>query len=419
MRFFLSLIIFTASVTWAVGQQVTINDRLAAHFSFKGCKPEDDSNNGSNGAFDGSVTCACGVLDSSIVFDGPDDRAFFVGNLSDVFTTSNFTVSFYMKPTAPPSNLAGAAQLIMAKQDGCTNNRAFWVRYRYQGQTGASSDIISCGISENDQLNVSLSAKLDPDKCWNHVVITRENTRFSLIVNGVLREQKNSTTRIDISNAASLKLSDPVCPNADGHYYGKLDELRFYNRAYTTEEVTSLLAHRPDEIINNDTLIYLGTSFQTVMSNTCAELFAWSPLNGVSAPTQLAPVLSPEVTTTYQVQFLHDDNCVSVDTIRVRVIDPDTLDCSKIFIPNAFTPATSPGRNDRFGISNPFAIGEFVSFEVFDRWGGRVYEAPNQFEGWDGTFAGREVNPGIFLYRLRFKCQGEEKVQSGTVTLLR
>jgi gliding motility-associated-like protein len=418
MRLFTTVValFFFASAGFA---QVTINDRLAGHISFKACSAVDDSNSGTNGAFDGSITCACGVSDSAVVFDSPDDRIFLVGELSTLFTTSNFTVSFYMKPGLPPSSLAGAAQLIMAKQEACNNTNAFWVRYRYQGQNQASSDIISCGISENDQLNVSLSGKLDPDRCWNHVVITRENTKLSLIINGVVKDEGTSSTRIDLSNTASLKISEPICPNADGHYYGQLDELRFYNRAYTADEARQILRVRTDEIVNNDTLIYLGTSFQTNMSKTCANLFSWSPLEGVSAPTALSPELSPILTTTYQVQFLHSDNCVSVDTIRVRVIDPDTLDCSKIFVPNAFTPVSTGGRNDVFGISNPFAIGDFISFEVFDRWGGRVFNAANQFENWDGTFGGRDMNPGIFLYRLRYRCQGDEKVQSGTVTLLR
>jgi gliding motility-associated-like protein len=117
--------------------------------------------------------------------------------------------------------------------------------------------------------------------------------------------------------------------------------------------------------------------------------------------------------------MIHPDGCTATDTITVNVIDPDTLDCTRIFIPNAFTPGFSSGRNDRFFISNPFAISEFISFEVFDRWGGRVFNAESVTDSWDGTFAGNPVNTGIFLYRLRYRCKGEEKVLSGTVTLLR
>ena len=90
-----------------------------------------------------------------------------------------------------------------------------------------------------------------------------------------------------------------------------------------------------------------------------------------------------------------------------------------MFIPNAFTPNGTPNLNDKFGISNPFAINEFISFEIFDRWGGRVFNATSSLDTWDGTAQGQALNPGVFLYRLRYRCQGVEKILSGSLTLLK
>jgi gliding motility-associated-like protein len=88
-------------------------------------------------------------------------------------------------------------------------------------------------------------------------------------------------------------------------------------------------------------------------------------------------------------------------------------------VPNAFTPGSSIGRNDDFGISNPFVITDFSNFEVLDRWGGRVFTAKDQFDRWDGTFNGNPLNPGNYLYRLKYTCKGKEQVKAGTVILLR
>ncbi|MCB0545798.1 MAG: gliding motility-associated C-terminal domain-containing protein, partial [Saprospiraceae bacterium] len=77
------------------------------------------------------------------------------------------------------------------------------------------------------------------------------------------------------------------------------------------------------------------------------------------------------------------------------------------------------GRNDVFGISNPYSVDEFISFEVFDRWGGRVFNAPTVFDTWDGTAHGDPLNAGVFLYRLRYRCDGVERVKAGSLTLLR
>jgi gliding motility-associated-like protein len=151
----------------------------------------------------------------------------------------------------------------------------------------------------------------------------------------------------------------------------------------------------------------------------CVGQYVWNPLTGVDNPTAAQPIITPTETTTYQLTFTYDDKCVATDTLLVTVIDPATLDCNQIFIPNAFTPSESPQLNDVFGISNPFAVDDFISFEIFDRWGGRMFSAVEVNDTWDGTFNGQPANPGLYLFRLRYKCRGEEKVKSGSLSLLR
>ncbi|MBO6518362.1 MAG: gliding motility-associated C-terminal domain-containing protein, partial [Bacteroidia bacterium] len=110
--------------------------------------------------------------------------------------------------------------------------------------------------------------------------------------------------------------------------------------------------------------------------------------------------------------------CSIVDSIRINVIDPDDLSCEEVFLPKAFTP-NDDGLNDTYGISNPFAIQELISFEIFDRWGGRVFYTENPQDAWDGYFKGVPVNPGIMLYKVNYICEGEEKISTGSVTILR
>jgi gliding motility-associated-like protein len=263
---------------------------------------------------------------------------------------------------------------------------------------------------------VTVSHELDKGPCWQYITLTRSNQRYALYINGVLRDQKTSAARIDLGSSAVLKLGEPVCP-LDQPFRGEIDELRFHSKALSTDEMKRYNL-RADQILNGDTLIYLGNSFQVFTSAPCAQEFSWTPATDVSDPASANPFITPSAPTTYVVTIEYAD-CLATDTIKVDVIDPDTLDCSRIFIPNAFTPGGTPGRNDLFGISNPFAVSGFISFEVFDRWGGRVFNAENAFKTWDGTFQGKPVNPGVFLYRLRYNCKGEEKVKTGSLTLIR
>ncbi|MBK8555750.1 MAG: gliding motility-associated C-terminal domain-containing protein [Lewinellaceae bacterium] len=405
------IVFLSALLLVTVGMQAQdLPDRLSTYFSFDQCDGFDDSGNGSAAALVGGPLCVCGVKDTALRLDGVDDAIFMVGPVADVFTTSDFSVSFFFKPKQPTGG-SGAAQVILSKQSGCNFNHAFWVRYSY------SQNAISSAIVENDSTLVTVSSKLDNDRCWQHIALVRNNTKYSLYVNGVLKDEKSSTKRIDLTANSNVKVSDPICPT-DRPYTGDIDELQFYNKALNQDEI-NLVNLRPDNIINNDTLIYLGNSFDIGITQTCAQQFFWQPAAGVSDVTSPTPTITPTETTTYSLKFIHPDGCQALDKITVKVIDPDTLDCTKIFIPNAFTPNASPGRNDRFGVSNPFAVNDFISFEVFDRWGGRVFNAMSAQDTWDGTSQGKAMNPGLFLYRLRYRCKGEEKILSGTLTLLK
>lgn len=410
MRF---ILLFLAMYIAALLPAQTVpSDKLVAHFPFTNCDATDDSGNNSSGAIIGDTLCVCGAQDLAMHFDTAQNMAnslLLVGPLTDVFTTSDFTVSFFIRPTFPAKG--GTSQVILSKQETCTTKNAFWVRY------SAKNNKISSGISENDSLVAIVQGSFDRNVCWQYVTLVRNNTQYSLYINGTLRDTKTSVGRINLSSNAPVKVSQPVCA-FDQNFFGDLDDLRFHNKALSAEDLNRYYS-RPDKILNSDTLIYLGNSLNISTSNTCANNIFWSPATGVSKVDIANPVITPVLPTAYTIEFIHPSGCKALDTIRVNVIDPDTLDCDQVFIPNAFTPGGSPGRNDRFGISNPFSVDEFISFEVFDRWGGQVFFALTPFETWDGTSQGQALNAGFFLYRLRYRCDGKEKVKSGTLTLLR
>ncbi len=394
----------------SISSAQNINEKLVAFFSFSECKAQDESGNGSTGAPVGDPTCRCGVLDSALSLDGKGDAIFFVGPLSDVFTLSDFTISFYFKP-GPVNPNAGGSQVILSKQASCDPSaKALWVRYNPKSRR------ISSGLVQDQNAFVTVTADLDPTACWQHIVLIRSNTNYSIYVNGVLKDRRSTSMRLDLTSGAIFKVGEPICL-LDESFFGDFDELRIYSRALTQDDIDALYV-RPDRILTGDTIIYLGNSFIARSNPACTQNLQWTPAATVSAPNGAEPLITPTVSATYRLSFFHQ-GCTAYDTLNVKVIDPDTLDCNQIFIPNAFTPSASPGRNDLFAISNPYAVDDFISFEVFDRWGGRVFEAASVFDGWDGSFQGQPLNAGVFLYRLRYRCKGEERFKSGTVTLLR
>ena len=95
-----------------------------------------------------------------------------------------------------------------------------------------------------------------------------------------------------------------------------------------------------------------------------------------------------------------------------------------IYVPNVFSP-NNDGVNDVLVI---FADPEFVripSLEIFDRWGELVVEkhdiVPGSVDsGWDGSFADRQLDPGVFVWKMEIEySDGISETLYGDVTLVR
>lgn len=104
------------------------------------------------------------------------------------------------------------------------------------------------------------------------------------------------------------------------------------------------------------------------------------------------------------------------DTARVSIyIEPYS-----VFIPNTFTPD-----GDEF--NNVFEAKMWLDpaewhFRVYDRWGELVFESFDPHIGWDGTYNGRLVQSGTYLYTLKYKpCTQRYAVEelNGYVNVLR
>ncbi len=95
-----------------------------------------------------------------------------------------------------------------------------------------------------------------------------------------------------------------------------------------------------------------------------------------------------------------------------------------IYVPNAFTP-DDDNVNDFFTVYANQQISSIKNMKIFDRWGNLIFAAenltPNSDVGfWDGTFKGKKVNPGVFVYSFTaLMLNGSEKQYSGDVTIIK
>ncbi|MDX1910949.1 MAG: PKD domain-containing protein [Saprospiraceae bacterium] len=99
-------------------------------------------------------------------------------------------------------------------------------------------------------------------------------------------------------------------------------------------------------------------------------------------------------------------------------------DIDIVYIPNIFAPASNDGENARF---KPYFASSITllgfHFEVFDRWGNKLFETSNTADAWDGVFRTQNFNPGVQVWHLEADvaiCGRVLHVQrKGDVTVLR
>jgi gliding motility-associated-like protein len=90
----------------------------------------------------------------------------------------------------------------------------------------------------------------------------------------------------------------------------------------------------------------------------------------------------------------------------------------RFWIPNTFTP-NRDGLNDIF---MPKAIGVLnYQFDIFDKWGQKIYSGTDYKRGWDGTFNGLSCEQDVYVWIISFRNEVTLKQEhhQGYVLLLR
>jgi gliding motility-associated-like protein len=361
----------------------------------------------------GTLKCQCGVEGRAVKLSGgPLDFFILDGRVNNYFSRGDFTVAFYFKAATNVGTMD-----LFSKKVSCNNDAGITVRYN------PSSNSISVEIFENALKNVIFFKKMKPNVCWHHFALVRRGAYFRLYLDGSLAEEKNAGDILDLTNAAKASIANSPCLGVtDRRFVGQIDEIRIYNRALDGTEIAGLDIYAPDQMPNRDTTIYLGNTVQIGNSNHCSSdtidlpTYSWTPLVGVSDERIANPEIKPLFSTTYLMRTQYP-GCLAQDSIYIKVIDPKTLSCNTLPIPSAFTP-NGDGKNDTYGISNPYSLDRLISFEIIDRIGNTVFKTEDPLNWWDGTFQQKKMNPGVFMYKIKYICAGVEKYQYGTFQLL-
>jgi gliding motility-associated-like protein len=154
---------------------------------------------------------------------------------------------------------------------------------------------------------------------------------------------------------------------------------------------------------------------QTVLHATGDNYYVWDSLPGITSFTSANPVVTPLINTTYYVTVTGRNGCSIRDSIDVLV--DLTKAISKFPVANAFTP-NNDGKNDCFGLKYWSRITS-MQFEIFNRWGQRVFFTSDPTGCWDGTYNGVPQPPGGYIYQIRATTICGTATRKGMVLLIR
>lgn len=183
------------------------------------------------------------------------------------------------------------------------------------------------------------------------------------------------------------------------------------------------VAYMPFSIRFNPTQIdvYRGepTILQPVNSGDKATTIVWTPTQGLSCTGCLTPVLTTNVNGLFKIVGTTALFCKDSATLQVNAYYR-----SHIALPNAFSP-NGDGLNDVFYVIAGKDVKQVKQFQVFNRWGQKMFEKTNGKTndinfGWNGYYNGQLVAQGTYVYQIVIELlSGELEIHKGNISVLR
>lgn len=163
----------------------------------------------------------------------------------------------------------------------------------------------------------------------------------------------------------------------------------------------------------------------TNLPDSLTQSIVWTPLYDTTNATGLVQSFIPPLGQyNIQVQITNENGCVEEDRVNVFVRFVE-----RVYVPNAMRPSSFiPDNQVLFVYTNPNSVAAVHRFEVFDRWGNRMFQRidlPVSLDmdreyAWDGTRDGKDAAPGTYVYYADVEfLSGYREIVKGEVILVR
>ena len=249
-RFLLTLIstIFVVTLTKAQDLPSYIpSDGLVVYYPFNG-NANDASGNGNNGTVSGATLTSDKDGNTNKAYEFTVDENVQLGSSQDEITitsdplmnSNEITLSAWVYPRSKPGNFANRPLTVFGRWEINVANEVFRFKVTEDNKIyfQAGSESFKSG-----QINYDT---------WSHIAITvNSNGTVKSYLNGNYVDETNFSTPLNVNSQSNLTIGS--LPSSNGTWYlfdGKLDELGYWNKVLTSQEIANLFSGSADILLN-------------------------------------------------------------------------------------------------------------------------------------------------------------------------
>ncbi len=163
----------------------------------------------------------------------------------------------------------------------------------------------------------------------------------------------------------------------------------------------------------NDTIVLKNRNIQ--LNATGVDSYVWTPNAFLNNATIANPIAYYPDTGRYQyiITGFTTEGCPASDTLNIFVSEQPYL-----IVPNAFSP-NGDGNNDILRLLSS-GFSKIQYFQIYNRWGQKVFETNDYYTGWDGTLNGVAQPISTYYWIVSaIDIDNREQKFRGDVTLIR
>ncbi|RMG91719.1 MAG: hypothetical protein D6706_17965, partial [Chloroflexi bacterium] len=328
-------------------------------------------------------------------------------------------------------NIGGGVYTVTITDDnGCTKDTSFTVNEPAQLAVQLSTQHISCYGADDGMVTAFVSGGIAPYTYqWSNLETTASITGLSAGIYGLTVTDTNgcqvfANTTItepgpliltaDTTHATCnlangsiiLNLSGGTTPYSyswsNGNTNPSLINIYAGNYAVTVMDnngctlTQSFTLHDSPDLVCDagpDDSLRIGNSIRLspyISDTSLVASIDWSPATDISCISCIRPEVSPLTTTTYTIRVTDWWGCVYTDEVTIIVFSRPT-----VYVPNAFSP-DGDDNNEIFRVYGTEIA--TLNLRIFDRWGQKLFESNDINQGWDGTYKGEPLPPGVYTY---------------------